>query len=109
MFADFSVIARSDDLWAPVAHQLNDEDSRNINFSCPDKLNILVDMHALTEKSKQTMYRQRMEVNLQERRDYYIEGRIGQKLSVGSTCSSSSGMLRFSTIPSLYIRGEKFG
>lgn len=40
------------DLWALAADQLYDDDKRNINFSCPDKLNILADLHAETERSK---------------------------------------------------------
>ena len=43
-------IVRSNDLWALAATQLNDED---IDFSRPDKLKTLADLHALTEKSKQ--------------------------------------------------------
>ncbi|OCK86545.1 ankyrin, partial [Cenococcum geophilum 1.58] len=47
------------DLWALAAAQLNDEDRRNLDFSRPDKLNILADLHALTEKSKQTCIEKR--------------------------------------------------
>ena len=48
MFAD----TRIGDLWALTAAQLHDEDRHNIDFNRPDELNILVDLHALTEKSK---------------------------------------------------------
>ena len=44
--------APSNDLWALAADQLYDDDKRNINFSCPDKLNILADLHAETERSR---------------------------------------------------------
>lgn len=43
----------SHDLWARAAAQLPDDDKRNINFSRPDKLNILADLHAEAEKAKQ--------------------------------------------------------
>ncbi|KAJ4303119.1 hypothetical protein N0V90_002011 [Kalmusia sp. IMI 367209] len=41
------------DLWARAAAQLTDNDKKNLNFSVPDKLNILADLHAEAEKSKQ--------------------------------------------------------
>lgn len=41
------------DLWASAAAQLFDDDKRNINFSRPDKLNILTELHADVERSKQ--------------------------------------------------------
>lgn len=40
------------DLWALAADQLYDDDKCNINFSCLDKLNILADLHAETERSR---------------------------------------------------------
>lgn len=43
----------SNDLWASAAAQLFDDDKRNINFSRPDKLNILTELHADVERSKQ--------------------------------------------------------
>ncbi|KAF2463404.1 uncharacterized protein BDR25DRAFT_362944 [Lindgomyces ingoldianus] len=43
----------SNDLWACAAAQLSDDDKRNINFSRPDKLNIITELHAETERSKQ--------------------------------------------------------
>ena len=52
-------IVRSTDLWALAAAQLNDEDRRNIDFSRPDKLKPLADLHALTEKSKQECIKKR--------------------------------------------------
>ena len=52
-------IVRSTDLWALAEAQLNDEDRRNINFSRPDKLELLADLHALTEKSKQECIKKR--------------------------------------------------
>ncbi|CAO2655499.1 Nn.00g043020.m01.CDS01 [Neocucurbitaria sp. VM-36] len=41
------------DLWACAAAQLPDDDTRNISFSQPDKVNILAELLAETEKSKQ--------------------------------------------------------
>lgn len=41
------------DLWAHAAEQLSDNDKRNINFNRPDKLNILAELHADAEKSRQ--------------------------------------------------------
>lgn len=52
-------IVRSDNLWVFAAAQLNDEDRRNIDFGCPDKLKTLTDLHALTEKSKQECIKKR--------------------------------------------------
>jgi hypothetical protein len=43
----------SNDLWARAAAKLSLEDRKNINFSCPDKLKILSDLHELTENSRQ--------------------------------------------------------
>jgi len=43
----------SNDIWALAVAKLSDEDRCNINFSCPDKLNILSDLQVLTEQSKQ--------------------------------------------------------
>lgn len=48
-----------DDLWVLAAAQLNDEDRRNIDFGRPDKLKTLIDLHALTEKSKQECIKKR--------------------------------------------------
>jgi hypothetical protein len=42
----------SNDLWADAAAQLSSDDRLNINFSS-DKLNILVELHADAERSKQ--------------------------------------------------------
>jgi hypothetical protein len=53
------VIARRNDLWALAAAQLNDTDKRNIDFSRPEKLESLADLHALTEKSKQECVKKR--------------------------------------------------
>jgi hypothetical protein len=53
------VIDRSEDLWVLAAAKLKDEDRRNIDFSHPDKLNALADLHALTEKSKQECIKKR--------------------------------------------------
>ncbi|KAH8589487.1 hypothetical protein B0O99DRAFT_333678 [Bisporella sp. PMI_857] len=44
---------RTNDLWARAAAKLSHEDRKNINFSCPDKLKILSDLHELTETSRQ--------------------------------------------------------
>ncbi|KAF2740308.1 hypothetical protein EJ04DRAFT_548375 [Polyplosphaeria fusca] len=41
------------DLWARAATGLSDNDKRNIDFNRPDKLNILVELHATAEKSRQ--------------------------------------------------------
>jgi hypothetical protein len=43
----------SNDLWADAAALLSDNDRQNINFSRPDKLNILAELHADAERSKQ--------------------------------------------------------
>ena len=43
----------SNDLWARAAAELSDSDKRNINFNRPDKLNILAELHAAAEKSRQ--------------------------------------------------------
>ena len=53
------MIACRSDLWALAAAQLNDADRCNIDFRGPDKLNILSDLHTLTEKSKQTCIEKR--------------------------------------------------
>ncbi|KAH6670150.1 hypothetical protein B0J14DRAFT_517196 [Halenospora varia] len=47
------------DLWATAAAQMSDEDRNNINFSCPDKLNILSDLLQVTEKSRQECIKKR--------------------------------------------------
>ena len=41
------------DLWADAAGQLSDEDKQHINFNQPDKLQILVELRADAELSKQ--------------------------------------------------------
>lgn len=43
----------SNDLWARAAEQLPDDVKRNINFSRPDHLNILAELHRDIESSKQ--------------------------------------------------------
>jgi len=43
----------SNDLWARAAAEFSDSDKRNINFNRPDKLNILAELHAAAEKSRQ--------------------------------------------------------
>ena len=42
----------SNDLWALAAAKLSDDDKRNINFSVPNKLDILADLHKVTESSR---------------------------------------------------------
>lgn len=44
----------SNDLWTSAAAKLSDDHKRNIeiNFSCPDKLNILSEVQDLTDKSR---------------------------------------------------------
>lgn len=42
----------SNDLWARAVTKLSDDDRRNINFSRPDKPNVLADLHKLAEGSK---------------------------------------------------------
>jgi hypothetical protein len=41
-------------VWADAAGQLSDEEKQHINFNRPDKLQILVELRANIEKSKQT-------------------------------------------------------
>lgn len=43
----------SNDLWAHAATELPDNIKRNINFNRPDKLNILAELHATAEQSRQ--------------------------------------------------------
>ena len=43
----------SNDLWADAASRLSDDDKLHINFSRPDKLDILAELHADAEESKQ--------------------------------------------------------
>ena len=43
----------SNDLWADAAAQLSNDDKLNINFSRPDKLNILAELLADAERFKQ--------------------------------------------------------
>jgi len=43
----------SNDLWADAAAQLSDNDRRNINFSCPDKLKVLSDLLETTQRTRQ--------------------------------------------------------
>jgi hypothetical protein len=50
--AEFVAPAYSNDLWASAAAKLSNEDRSNINFSCPDKLNILSDLLTFTETSR---------------------------------------------------------
>jgi hypothetical protein len=49
----------SNDLWALAAAELSDEDHNNIDFSCPDKLDILSDLHAITEQCRQDCIKKR--------------------------------------------------
>ncbi|KAF1966557.1 ankyrin [Bimuria novae-zelandiae CBS 107.79] len=46
-------VSRINDLWARAAAALSDNDKRNINFNRPDMLNILAELHATAEKSRQ--------------------------------------------------------
>lgn len=48
-----SLNCSSNDLWARAAAELPDDDRRHINFSQPDKLNVLAELHAEAERSKQ--------------------------------------------------------
>jgi hypothetical protein len=48
----------SNDLWADAAAQLSNDDKLNINFSS-DKLNILAELHADAERSKQRSIKSR--------------------------------------------------
>ena len=43
----------SNDLWACAASTLSDKDRSNINFSCPEKLKILSELHTLTEQARE--------------------------------------------------------
>ncbi|KAF2733226.1 hypothetical protein EJ04DRAFT_553481 [Polyplosphaeria fusca] len=43
----------NNDLWARAATGLSDNDKRNINFNRRDKLNILAELHATAEQSRQ--------------------------------------------------------
>jgi hypothetical protein len=43
----------SNNLWAHAATELPDNVKRNINFNRPDKLNILAELHAIAEHSRQ--------------------------------------------------------
>ncbi|ORX98360.1 hypothetical protein BCR34DRAFT_577292 [Clohesyomyces aquaticus] len=47
------IVPRVNDLWACAAAGLSDNDKQNINFNRPDKLNILAELHATAEKSRQ--------------------------------------------------------
>ncbi len=53
------LIIHSTNLWVLAVAQLKDEDRRNINFSYPDKLKPLAELHALTETSKQECIKKR--------------------------------------------------
>ncbi|KAF2194673.1 hypothetical protein K469DRAFT_686660 [Zopfia rhizophila CBS 207.26] len=44
---------RVNDLWARAAAELSNDDKLNVNFNRPDKLNILAELHAAAEKSRQ--------------------------------------------------------
>jgi hypothetical protein len=57
--ADFLLLWPSNDLWARAAAELSDEEKSNINFSRPDKLNVLSDLLELTEQSRQECIRKR--------------------------------------------------
>jgi hypothetical protein len=46
-------LCSSNDLWADAAAKLSDDDKLHINFNRPDKLNILAELHADAERSKQ--------------------------------------------------------
>jgi len=52
VFAD-PAFCSSNDLWARAAAGLSNNDKQNINFNRPDKLNILAELHAAAEKSRQ--------------------------------------------------------
>lgn len=52
MISTLALRPGTNDLWACAAAKLSNEDRRNINFSCPDKLNILSDLLTLTETSR---------------------------------------------------------
>lgn len=47
------------DLWASAVAELNDKDRENINFSCPDRLDILSDLLKLTTQSKEECVKKR--------------------------------------------------
>ncbi|KAF2235084.1 hypothetical protein EV356DRAFT_135445 [Viridothelium virens] len=47
------------DFWARAAAQLSDDERRNINFSRPDKLNILAELHAEAEQARQRCVKSR--------------------------------------------------
>ena len=47
------------DLWASAAAEMNVEDRKNINFSCPEKLGILSDLLEVTEKSRKECAKKR--------------------------------------------------
>lgn len=51
MFADTPLLRN--DLWADAAQQLSSNEKRHINFSRPDKLNVLAELHADAEKLRQ--------------------------------------------------------
>ncbi|PWO21513.1 SPS1, Serinethreonine protein kinase [Pyrenophora tritici-repentis] len=46
-------VPRTNNLWAYAATELPDNVKRNINFNRPDKLNILAELHATAEHSRQ--------------------------------------------------------
>ena len=51
--ADSLLLNHSVGHWTLAVARISDEDRQNINFSRPDKLNILSELQALTEQSRQ--------------------------------------------------------
>jgi hypothetical protein len=51
------------DLWADAAQQLSSSEKQHINFSLPDKLNVLDELHASTEKLRQRSIESRWKYN----------------------------------------------
>lgn len=47
------------DLWADAAKQLSNDNKQRINFSWPDKLNILAELHADAERLRQRSIKSR--------------------------------------------------
>ncbi len=41
------------DLWSRAVAELNEKEKQNIDFDCPDKLNVLSDLLALTDQARQ--------------------------------------------------------
>ncbi|KIM73983.1 hypothetical protein PILCRDRAFT_715467 [Piloderma croceum F 1598] len=50
---------RSNDLWAVALETLSDADRQNIHFDSPDKLKVLSDLQALTERAREECIRKR--------------------------------------------------